>query len=252
MKGIDVYFDFTTDSPGYWDGFWDRKDGLGYGGCDPDCASLTLQKYHQILWSRELPNGEPMELKISKLHSNYYYLNWNGTDFGSDSIIVSFRYKKYKHMINQVVERVLDYQNYYENLIRRAYTIGGSIIFPVHRSSMNQMKGMNARISDRWDLTLECIRRYYAGEESPLYKTIEADKAFYDLFVDFKRYVDFFYLQDAVSDDYSNVKIWIGNADFNEPGLPKSVDEYFDFIDKEYDFLEKRNRRIEKALIDKI
>ena len=25
---IDVSFDFTTDSYKYWDGFWDRKDGL--------------------------------------------------------------------------------------------------------------------------------------------------------------------------------------------------------------------------------
>ncbi len=60
---IDVSFDFTTDSPGYWDGFWDRKDGLGVGGSDPDSASPTLQGYHQKLWSKELPCGEKMELK---------------------------------------------------------------------------------------------------------------------------------------------------------------------------------------------
>ncbi len=33
---IDTTFDFTTDSPGYWDDFWKRNDGLGYGGSDPD------------------------------------------------------------------------------------------------------------------------------------------------------------------------------------------------------------------------
>ena len=33
---IDVSFDFTTDSPGYWDGFLDRYDGFGYGASDPD------------------------------------------------------------------------------------------------------------------------------------------------------------------------------------------------------------------------
>lgn len=47
-------------------------------------------------------------------------------------------------------------------------------------------------ISDRWDLTLECIRRYYNGEDSPLYNVFLNDKAFFDLFVDFKGYVDFF------------------------------------------------------------
>ena len=29
---IDTSFDFTSDSPGYWDGYGERNDGLGYGG----------------------------------------------------------------------------------------------------------------------------------------------------------------------------------------------------------------------------
>lgn len=37
---IDVNFDFTTDSPRYWDGFWERKGGLGAGACDPDACSV--------------------------------------------------------------------------------------------------------------------------------------------------------------------------------------------------------------------
>ena len=28
--GIDTSFDFTTDTEGFWDGFWERKNGLGY------------------------------------------------------------------------------------------------------------------------------------------------------------------------------------------------------------------------------
>lgn len=35
-------------------------------------------------------------------------------------------------------------------------------------------------------------------------------------------------------------------VDFVEPGLPKTVDEYFSFIEKEFDFLTKRNQRIAK------
>lgn len=46
---IDVTFDFTTDSPGYWDGFWENNDGLGAGGSDPDSSSSTLQEYHRAL-----------------------------------------------------------------------------------------------------------------------------------------------------------------------------------------------------------
>ncbi len=238
---IDVTFDFTTDSPGYWDGFWEKNAGLGYGGSDPDNASPTMHRYHKILWSRPLPNGEVMDLKMG---SGPYYLTWKDFRFGSDSIIVSFRYQKYKYMMDQVAERVGDFETYFEDLIRRAYTIGGTIIFPKHPSSMNQNKGTNSLISDRWDLTLECIRRYYNGQDSPLYSTIVGDRKFYDLFIDFKGFVDFFFLQDCVSDDYSQVDIWCEDAEFVEYGLPKTVDEYFEFINKEFIFLDKRNKRI--------
>ena len=115
---------------------------------------------------------------------------------------------------------------------------------------MNQRRGMNTLISDRWDLTLECIRRHYAGEESPLSKVIETDKAFYDLFVDFKGYVDFFFLQDCVSEDYSSVNIWMGDTSFRKSGLPETVEDYFNFLVKEHIFLDKRNRRIQEYCIE--
>ena len=54
MNMLDTTFDFTTDSHGYWDGFWDRNDGLGCGGADPDSKSATLNLYHSILWSKQL------------------------------------------------------------------------------------------------------------------------------------------------------------------------------------------------------
>lgn len=215
MQMIDVTFDFTTDSPRYWDGFWEKNDLLGSAGSDPDEKSS-------------------------------YYLKWKDFYFGSDSIIVEFRYYNYIHVIEQVKQRLPDYRAFYEDQIRKSYTIGGMIIFPQHRNSMNQMRGMNRKISDRWDLTLECIRRYYSGEESPLSKVIESDKAFYDLFVDFKGYVDFFFLQDSVSDDYSSVDIWCGEGDFSGSGLPATIDEYFLFIEREMEFLKGRNARIEE------
>lgn len=230
---IDVTFDFTTDTPH----FWEKK------GKDPDTDSPTLKRYHQLLWSKELPNGEVMNLESKKPP---YYLTWKDFDFGSDSIIVEMRYPRNQRIINQAYKEIPDYESYYENLVRRSYTIGGMVMFPRHRNSMNQRRGMNIRISDRWDLTLECIRRFYAGEDSPLQKVMESDRAFYDLFVDFKGYVDFFLLQDCVLDDYSKVDIWMGDASFEGSGLPGTVDEYFEFIRKEHEFLDKRNKRIEE------
>lgn len=242
---IDITFDFTTDSKGYWDGFWERGDGLGVGGSDPDKASATLRTYHQQLWSKHLPNGETMKLEKGKL-ADYDYLTWKNMRFGSDSVIVSFRYYNYRYIIDQVFETKSNYKGFYEALIRKAYTIGGMLIFPKHQNSMNQSKGTNRKIADRLDLTLECIRLYYLRKESPLYKTIERDKEFFDLFIDFKGYIDFFLLQDAVSEDYKSVNIWDGKGDFIEDGLPKTLEAYYSFLDKEFDFLEKRNKRIEE------
>ena len=226
---IDTKFDFRTDTP---------------TGKDPDKYSKTLKAYHQKLWSRELPNGEIMKLVESR--DPYCYLTWKNFDFGSDSIIVELQYKKYKHILDQVADIVGDTESYYENLIRRSYTIGGMIIFPKHPNSMNQRRGTCGKISDRWDLTLECIRKYYIGEESPLSKVIENDKSFFDLFVDFKGYVDFFFLQDCVTSDYSEVNIWCGDASFHNSGLPETVNDYFEFIRNEHIFLNKRNERIKK------
>ncbi len=242
---IDITFDFTTDSKGYWDDFWDKGDGLGACGSDPDKASATLRLYHQQLWSKPLPNGEIMELKMGKW-ADYDYLSWKDMRFASDAVIVDLRYYNYRHIIEQVFESKGNYKEYYEDLIRKSYTIGGMLIFPKHPGSMNQNKGMNRKISDRLDLTLECIRRYYKGEGSPLYKTINRDKEFFDLFIDFRGYIDFFLLQDAVSDDYSKVDIWEGAGDFSEDGLPKTLEGYYRFIDREYTFLEKRNKRIKE------
>lgn len=175
---IDITFDFRSDSRGK----------------DPDGYSPTLNAYHKALWSKELPNGEVLELQSGRAP---YAFTWKDFWFSSDTIIVEMAHLKNKKVIDQVRERVHDFDEYYEHLLYRSYTIGSTIIFPVHVNSMNQRRGTNLRIADRWDLTLECIRRHYIGQESPLSKVIETDKAFYNLFVDFKGYVDFFLLQDC-------------------------------------------------------
>ena len=222
---IDITFDFRSDSRGK----------------DPDGYSPTLNAYHKALWSKELPNGEVMELQSGRAP---FAFKWKDFWFSSDTIIITMTHLKNKKIIDQVRERISDFDEYIEHLLHRSYTIGSMIIFPVHNNSMNQRKGTNLRIADRWDLTLECIRRHYAGEESPLSKVIESDKAFYDLFVDFKGYVDFFLLQD------SSVDIWMGDTAFEKNGLPETLDEYLEFLLKEHIFLDKRNRRIQEYCIN--
>lgn len=245
MSYIDVTFDFTSDTNNYWKNFWENEPLLGCANKDPDNASKTMQLYHQILYSKPLPNGETMNLKIG---TGANYLTWKNFRFGSDSIIVSFRYKRYISMIEQVAKSLSDYHAYVEDYIHRSYTLGGEIIFPKRKGGINQCRGCNPYIKDRWDLTLECIRRFYINEKSPLSDVLLHDKDFFDLFVDFKGYVDYFYLQDCVSPDYSKVNYWLGNGEFEAFPLPKTVEEYLMWIERELSFVEMRNNRIRCAI----
>lgn len=243
---IDVNFDFTMDSPNYWDNFWNNNYGLGGGNCDPDSESPMLKKYHSELWSKVLPNGECLELKMG---SGTNYLYWKNMRFGSDSIIASFRYNRCKPLIQELKNEMLDYHLFVENFLHKAYTIGGSIILPKHKNSINQARGTNKLICDRWDLTLECIRRYYNNEDNPIYMCLEQDKNFFELFSNFKGYVDFFFLQDMVDDNYSKVNLWLEQRRIlNEEPLPSNVKDYLKYINKELDFVEKRNNRIQSYL----
>lgn len=218
---IDIHFDVQLDS----------------NGKDPDSASKTLKAYHQLLWSKPLPNGETMELEIER-----GFLKWKDMWFGSDSITASFLH--YRFPLKEYVEHnIPNFTKFKEEYWHKTYTIGGSTIFPMVRWSMNQARGCSMKICDRWDLTLECIRRFYAGEPTPLDKALEKSREFFELFVDFKGYVDFFLLQDCV-DKYYNVKFWLNTPLFVSMPMPKDMKEYLMWIDSQLDFVAKRNKRI--------
>ena len=51
-------------------------------------------------------------------------------------------------------------------------------------------------------------------EKNPLTECFEMDRKFFELFVDFKGYVDYFFLQDCVSADYSSVLFWLDSSIF--------------------------------------
>lgn len=77
-----------------------------------------------------------------------------------------------------------------------------------------------------------------------MYKYLFADKPFFDLFVDFRGYVDYFFFQACVTDDYSKVIFWYGNDSFEGNKYPQSAADYKLWIERELDFLDKRNKRI--------
>jgi hypothetical protein len=108
------------------------------------------------------------------------------------------------------------------------YTIGAYIVFPANKvdakQTLNGALGFNCRICDRMDLTLECIRRHYLRQDSPLGATLERHGDFFALFDDFRGYVDYFLLQDLVSDDYCAVKYLIPFDHFNTWPIPGDVE----------------------------
>jgi hypothetical protein len=46
------------------------------------------------------------------------------------------------------------------------------------------------------------------------------------------------------------VDIWCGDTSFEKSGLPENVEDYFEFIRKEHEFLDKRNERIKEYCLE--
>ena len=226
---FDIHFDFRMDS----------------GGVDPDKGSPTLRRYHRILWSKELPNGETMQLT----HNNGGYLKWKDFEFASDAMINGLFFARSKNSVPELKRMLHDYDAFVEDFEQKSWTIGGEIIFPIHNNSMNQLRGTNAYVMDRWDLTMECIRRFYLDEDSPLFKVLDADRKFYELFVDFKGYVDFFYLQDCVTSDYKNVIFLQDDCSLAQTmPLPRSAGEHIVWTERSLQLISKRAERMKTAL----
>ncbi len=240
---IDVNFDFTLDSPGYWDNFWGEDEHIPAVKVDPDTASSTLAEYNRLLWSKPLPNGSCLPLEVFKL-SGSNYLKCDIKLFSSDNVICGYVYFCQKELLRKLHPSVADHRRFVEYHKHRCYTIGGTMIWPCHPQSINQCRGVSMIIRDRFDRTIECVRRFYAGESSPLSSCFERDRDFFELFVDFKGFIDFFFLQDIVSPDYSKVIMWLGDESFTTNPLPQTIEEYRHLLACQYDFMDARNRRI--------
>ena len=213
-------------------------------GQDPDFYSPTLRKYHQQLWSKPLPNGEMFTLKdvypkgylLHESHLGYFPM-------GSDSISHSYtRVKIMEHVIKEIPNEDI------ESFFNTCCSIGGYLIFPRNRidnkMTINGARGCNRKIKDRFDLTLECIRRLYANEKSPLSDVLERYHDFFKLFRDFRGYADFFLLQDLVSEDYSRIKFYIPFQSFDDNALPDDVDRYITYKSNMTSFVNSRNNRM--------
>lgn len=227
---IDTTFNFYSDS----------------GGKDPDSHSPTLKKYHKLLWSKALPNGEIF--KLSDTDSNSYLTYKFGREeiaLSSDSISNSYRDKKsLSNILKDLTSEVEKFRNI-------GSTIGGYILFPGKKidgkMTINGSRGFNRKIADRFDLTLECVRLHYLGKPNPLENVLNQNSSFFKLFENFVGYVDFFLLQDLVNPDYELVYFLQPIKQvFESSPLPESKVEYLQYMQSSNSFTIKRNERIKQ------
>lgn len=211
---------------------------------DPDTFSRILNKYHEISWSKKLPNGKVLKLQSNNKKPYHLISEDYNMKFSSDNIIHTYsRWKSMSHIISRIDKEYVD------NMLKLGTTIGGYIIFPSEKinqkATLNAIRGMHSLIKDRFDLTLECIRRFYLGFNSPLYEHLLRYKDFFDLFVDFKGYVDFFLLNDLVTKNYEGVRLFLHFDDFNTNDvLPTDESSYKNYVNNFVIFVNSRNNRI--------
>jgi hypothetical protein len=100
------------------------------------------------------------------------------------------------------------------------------------------------------DLTLESIRRHYRAQWSPLHVVLARYRDFFAVFEGFRGYVDFWLLQDLVTDDYSAVRFFMPFDEFRPPSIPQDIDSYREYRRRSIEFVQARNRRIDLLEID--
>lgn len=230
---IDTSFDVRTDA----------------GGKDPDSHSKILRHYHQLLWSRPLPGGAPFDLDAKLHHKSDLGEFW----LASDSIVHTYAGWVRPARLVEVVRRSPPEEiTAFYNI---ACTVGAFLVFPYPvkvdgrwRQSINQRRGMHHQIRDRFDLTLECIRRHYNGLPSPLGDVLARHADFFGLFGDFRGYVDYFLLNDLLTADQDSVRFLKKFDNFAADPLPAdSAEGYREYMRRSMAFIRARNRRIERC-----
>ena len=224
MSEIDINKCLADDYDGYKYKyhFFERLDNIDIDNCekiysndglpDPDSFSEILYDFFAELWNlnnsafnvKKIWNGSSWELVGAEDYS---------LRLGTDSIMSIYWHRfDMREFISELIKsKNNDFKMFIREYLKKSNTIGGFVLFPRHIQSINQRRGTNSLIGDRFDLTLECIRRYYEETEksekynnyNPLFGGLNADyikedKAFFDLFgkgkAGFEKYTEFFWL----------------------------------------------------------
>lgn len=243
LPSFDISFDFITDEPAK-----NRPDA--------DRDSPKLRSLHELLWTKRLNSGLLFAPQRPSRRRDGYLIFTDASEvrhwYGSDAITNSYgRWLRPKPLVAAIAGLNEDQRARY---LCPPYTIGSAMIWPVRkkdRPTMNTARGLRLVIADRMDLTLECVRRHYAGEPgSPLAAVTNAYADFFALFDGFKEFVDFFHFQDLVTPDYAQIHFYLPFANFQRAGTPSTTEEYVRYREATLDFIDQRSRRMAKWITE--
>lgn len=268
---------------------------------DMDSCNYTLYMYHQFLWNRQCMIFKRRNIKnipFVTMSEGNLGLNIDKKDInlGSDSVIsIYWHYKDMQDVIEKIkietdneqyqdalkeIEKIdvslkekrqfdeeyfkSDWKKFIWLYLQKSNTIGGFIVFPRNPASINTERGNRyGKIRDRFDLTLECIRRYYEDSEksekdnyyNPLFHVLQKDAKFFTMFgmgrEGFQNYIDFFYLQKWVKQgqvlDLCQNEETLEKWNFSDNPLP-TKENWWTFYRNIMDRLKERNDLIKMSI----
>ena len=273
---------------------------------DPDACSKNLYRFHGFLWTKQQANMPEFDFpnKVNLCEKSIWYeINGTNTTLASDSVMSIYwhwagkiyPYKKMQDIIKSVSTNIVNTDEYKEICseieenfsakakqrckqenntfkkfigcyLQKSNTVGGFVLFPRHTSSINSSRGCCSKIRDRFDLTLECIRRayqyrdFYKTDNNPLFGITEEDKSFFKIFGSFEGYAKFFCLDKSWVKDGKVLNLLydkrngnrfsqtLDNWDFNQEPLPQDDDEWWVFYRNIMSRLKERNKQMEYLL----
>ncbi|MGD8199425.1 DUF6994 family protein [Ornithinimicrobium sp. W1679] len=226
-------------------------------GGDPDRTCQRLYLWHQALCSRAVDGVGPFVVDV--VYDRAYELSLRSADgpalrLGSDGIIPTWSTPGWTWRF--APELVAEIERDEDDFFRVASTIGGYVLFPRNGEgqtgwTINQARGVHPQIADRFDLTLECIRRHYLDPrlDSPLADRLSYYRDFFAMFGNFDTYVRFFLLDDLVTPDRDGVwSLLTGDVvtGFPVPAYATTTVEYAAFRANSINFVRARNDRIQR------
>ena len=279
---------------------------------DPDGCSKRLYDVHEYLWNLQCQKFDipqvnrinDCELKIDKtenrlssdsIMSIYWHRNCsdllkimdNSSELNTKTEKLRERLEKIgvtekeNHSLNG--EEFTLYKKFICLYLQYANTIGGFIVFSKHKLQTINTRRAGEKMQDRFDLGLECIRRYYIDESeekklskndynyNPLFSGlnkdyIKEDEEFFKLFGEgikgFKNYAKFFCLDESYGDKHNwvNEKGQVLNLfdnqpldawDFNKNDVLPTANNWWTFYHNIMKRLDARNEQIKKLLEEK-